>query len=519
MSKLVRAGLLFAAGTAWLALARPVDQGDAPLPPAAPVVKLNVVAVDARGQAVPDLTREDFQVFDSGKLQHIASFRRNDVKPLRAAPPESNESSNRSGAPLSRATVILFDLLNARFDDRGYASSALVPALQHVEDSDSLFLYILTMDGALYAVHPLPSPEGAARTTAKPWTGDIKPLLDEAARKLFVLRPTDLDVDSRVRMTYRALGMLASKVAVTPGRKSIIWISHGVPISIASRNGDFDQIDYTPLLQRLTATLDRANVAVYTLRLPGSLAQANSPDGGLAGSRGPAPAGSLGAGLASAETLDEFAGLTGGRAYGTVDIERAITQAANDARMSYLIAYDPPLDKWDGKYHKIRVVCSRKGVRLQTKQGYYAFAGDAHQGDQETAALETMASSPFDIPEIGIYGRLMPTGKTPGEVNLEARIDAADVQLTREGDLYAGQLAVGAAAYHADGRGELGARSTLSLRLSPEQHEQAMKDGFFFARVATLQPTVRKLRVMVYDRASGAIGSLTLKVPDTTAKP
>src|ERR1019366_5490428 len=191
-----------------------------------------------------------------------------------------------------------------------------------------------------------------------------------------------------------------------------------MPISIGSRAGTFDEIDYPPLLPLLPATLDRANVAVCPVRLPGSLA--------------PGASDTLGSGLASTETLDEFAGLTGGRAYGAVDIPRAIAQAAGDARMSYLIAYDPPLDKWDGKYHKIRVACSRKGVRLQTKQGYYAFAAESHEGDQEKAAMEAAISSPFDIPEIGIYVRLAPSGTMPGAMNLAVRIDAADVLLERE---------------------------------------------------------------------------------------
>jgi VWFA-related protein len=504
MSKWALAGLLAAAGTAWLALARPNGQDDDRRPPSAPLIKLNVAAVDARGQSVADLTREDFQVFDGGKLQHIASFHRNDIKPLHALPRAPNESSNRAGAPLSRATVILFDLLNARFEDRAYAANQLVPALQHVEAGDSLFLYILTMNGTLYPVHPLPDPETTTRAGARPWTEDIKPLLDEASSKLFRLRPLGRVVDDRVRMTYGALEALASRVAGTPGRKSIIWISHGVPISIGGRGG-LDEIDYTPLLQRLTATLDRANVAVYTVRQPGSLA--------------PGAADGLSSGLASTETLDEFAGLTGGRAYGTVDIPGAIAQAASDARMSYQIAYDPPLEKWDGKYHKIRVTCSRKGVRLQTKQGYYAFAADAHEGDQEKAAIETAISSPFDIPEIGLYARVAPGGQTPGAMNLDMRIDAADVLLAREGELFTGQLAVSVAGYLADGRAEASPPGTFAIRLSPEQREQAMKQGFSLERLVNLPATIRKIRVMVYDRASGAIGSLTLPVPDTTPKP
>ena len=452
-----------------------------------------MVAVDGRGRTVADLTREDFQVFDGGKPQHIASFRRNDVKPLHALPPEPNELSNRAGTPLSRASVILLDLLNARFEDRAYAFNQLVPALQHVEASDSVFLYVLGLDGNLYPVHPLPDPESTMHPTAKPWTDAIKALLDGVSHKLFGLRP-NLTVDERVRMTYSALEALASRVAETPGRKSIIWISHGMPISIGARAGAYDQIDYTPFLQRLTSTLDRANVAVYPVRQPGSLAP---------GSATPGASDAPGAGLASIETPEEFAGLTGGRAFHTVDITGAVAQAASDARMSYLIAYDPPLDKWDGKYHKIRVACSRKDVRLQTKQGYYAFAADAHPGDQEKAAIETAVFSPFDVTEIGLNARLTRSAETLLALDLEVRIDIADVLLAREGDLFTGQVAVAVAGYRADGGSEASPSGTFAIRLSPEQREQAMKQGLSFTRLLALPANFGKLRVLVYDRTSG----------------
>lgn len=494
MSKWALAGLA-AASAAWLAF------GGAP---AAPVIKLNVVAVDARGQSVVDLTRDDFQVYDAGKLQRIASFHRNDVKPLHVLPRGPDEISNRAGTPLTRATVILLDLLNAQFDDRAYAAGQLIPALQHVEASESLFFYILAMNGSLYPVHALPDPDTPARAAARPWTDEVKPLVDEAARKLFTLRPMNLLVDERVRMTYDALETLAARIGETPGRKSIIWISHGMPISIGGRAGAFDEIDYTPLLQRLTSTLDRANVAVYPVRLPGSLA--------------PAAANTAGAGMASTETLEQFAGLTGGHAFGTVDIPGALAQAANDARMSYLLAFEPGLDKWDGKYHKLRVTCSRKGVRLQTKQGYYAFAGDAHDGDQEKAAIRAAISSPFDVPEIGLYARLTPDGKTPQGMTLSLRVDAADIQLVREGEQLVAQMGVEFSGYLADGSSESTAAGTFTVRLKEEQREQAMQKGLLLERHVDLPPTIRKIRAIVYDCASGAIGSLTLRAPDTSSK-
>ena len=250
---------------------------------APPLVNLSVVAKDAHGVPVTDLTRDDFQVFEGSKAQRVVSFRRNDAIVKRLMRAEPNEYSNRTGAPTARVTVILFDLLNARFEDRGSMMSQLGPALQHLEASETLFFYILTMNGTLYSVHGLPDGDREKTAGARPWTEDIKALLDDASRELFRLRPVGVDVDMRVRMTYQALGSLADLVAAAPGRKSLIWISHGVPISLGVGGSSiYAGMDYTPLLQRLTATLDRADVAVYTVRQPESLRPGGQSDAAAA---------------------------------------------------------------------------------------------------------------------------------------------------------------------------------------------------------------------------------------------
>ncbi len=400
---------------------------------APPLVNLSVVAKDAHGVPVTDLTRDDFQVFEGSKAQRVVSFRRNDAIVKRVMRAEPNEYSNRTGAPMSRVTVILFDLLNARFEDRGSMMSQLGPALQHLEASETLFFYILTMNGTLYSVHGLPDGDREkAEAGARPWTEDIKALLDDASRELFRLRPVGVDVDMRVRMTYQALGSLADLVAAAPGRKSLIWISHGVPISLGVGGSSiYAGMDYTPLLQRLTATLDRADVAVYTVRQPESLRPGGQSDAAAA-----SPGASDGPGItmSTEDTLEQFAQLTGGHAFMTPDIRGAIALAASDARMSYLISYEPSLGNWDGKYHKIRVTCARKGVKLETKQGYYAFANLAAPGDREKAALETATASAFNATEIGLYARLTEHDTKPPTAELAIRVDPGDVGLAQAGD-------------------------------------------------------------------------------------
>ena len=68
-------------------------------------------------------------------------------------------------------------------------------------------------------------------------------------------------------------------------------------------------------------------------------------------------------------TLERFAEFTGGKVYAN-EFEKAVKEVMAASRSAYVIEYDGP--RLDGKYHKIRVTCSRKGVHLQVKQGYYA---------------------------------------------------------------------------------------------------------------------------------------------------
>jgi VWFA-related protein len=501
-------GMKMRAIAVWMCAAAGMSaQSGMPGQAAAPVVNLNVVAKDARGQPVMDLTREDFQVFEGSKAQRLVSFRRAETIAKRGMRAEPNEYSNRAGVAMSRVTVILFDLLNARFEDRGYMMNQLPPALQHVETSETLFLYILTMNGTLYAVHGLADANtGPGKTAgAHPWTEDIKALLDDASRETLRLRPIWIDVDTRVRMTYQALESLADQVAAAPGRKSLIWISHGVPIGLGP------QVDYTLQLRHLTTILDRAEVAVYPVRQLESLAPGAMGSDASAAARQSAPAADgPGITLSTEDTLEQFAELTGGHAFMTPDIRGAIERAASDARMSYLISYEPPPENWDGKYHKIRVTCARKGVKVETKQGYYAYADQAAEGDREKAALETATGSAFDTTEIGVNARLMMYDPATHEADLAIRVDAADVSLAKAGEVSTGHLAVSVAGYLKDGRMEMFPLEEVAPRLTAEQRETALREGIRVERRLVLAEDVEKLRVLVYDRESGAVGSLTI---------
>jgi VWFA-related protein len=465
------------------------------------MVDLNVVALDNRGQAVTDLTRDEFRVTDNGKPQTIGFFRHRDSA-LGAVPKLApNEFSNRGGTNVPRATLILFDLLNERFGTRGFTANQLVRDLESLEQADYVYLYCLTLDGRLYPVHGLPGPEDEpAPAGGAPWTRQIKPMLDKAMRVLTTVRPVDdSDVTYRVRLTYGALSAAAVELSRVPGRKSLVWLTDGVPIELGPNRSDTgDYVDFTPVLRQMSEAFDRSGVSIYPVRQ----VLIGSPEG----MGGPGTTG-----MGSMDTLDEFAHMTGGRPSAGKDIGGAVSQAITDMRTSYQIGYYPPASNWDDKLHKLRITCTRKGVRIQAKTSYYAWAEPP--GARSQQAIDSAVSTTFDAAEIGLRATLTPDPKGGRTVRLDAHIDAQDVVLAREGNLYNGQLRLAIVGYASGFDPKLGPLIPLDLHLSAADHEKVLQQGIEFVQDIAFAEEIKTVRLIVFDSGSNAIGSVTMPLP------
>ena len=463
------------------------------------MVDLNVVALDSRGQPVGDLGRDDFRVTDAGKVRPIAFFRHRDQSPRPLPQLAPNEYSNRGPGKLANATLILFDMLNEKLSTRGYTANQLIQSLQPLESANGVFLYLLTVNGALYPLRGLPGSESESQPEdGQPWTRRIKPLMDQALRAVLQVRETGIveDVQYRAEVTFRALSAIAAQLASVPGRKSIIWLSDGVPLELGPHRSDTgDFVDYTPLLRQMSETMDRSGVSIYPVRM----IMLGSPDNIDGANRD---------GMSSISTLDTFATLTGGRPGGTKDIGAALRQAISDMRTSYEMGYYLPASDWDDKFHKLRIECSRKGVRIQAKTGYYAWRHAV--GDRSTQALQAAISSRFDAAEIGLRASLSP--ETGNQRKLTVHVDANDIVLAHEGESYRGRLQFAFAVFNGNTAQGASEPIPLDLHYTAEERDSAFSKGIGFAQGLTLAPQTTALRVIVYDRNSTAIGSVTIPV-------
>jgi len=492
--------------------ARPQDESQT-----GTLIRLNVVATDSHNQPITDLNQDDFEISENGKPRKIAYFHKNESKPENAGPPlAAHEFSNRAGVALPRVTLILFDFLEPRLGEQGRAREQIIKALQPLESGDDVYLYILTREG-LFPVRGLPEGEVTPSAGGASWTSHIQEMLTEAMRRV-TWTPPPMDLGYRIQDTYNVLAGLAWRLESIPGRKNIVWITHGVPISIAPRRtADRTGVDLSMLMARLGTILDRAEVAVYPVDLGAPIdrsAVSSAQDSGNAratsrgGARGPANNDDS-AGLAGTGTAEEIADLTGGRAYLNANAGGAITQAIEDARFSYSIGYYESGQEADGKFHKLRVNCSRHGVHIQAKKGYYAYpASDAG----ENSIFEAAAASPFDASEIGVRVRVSPGEKVAHSVHFHIRIEANDVFLIRKGDTSEGSLAMQFAIYDENGRPASTAPLGFQFHLSREQRDTAIKNGMILDRDVPAPDAAQKIRCIVYDRNSRSIGSVTIPI-------
>jgi hypothetical protein len=240
--------------------------------------------------------------------------------------------------------------------------------------------------------------------------------------------------------------------------------------------------------------------------------QTDLPAAGTRGGPGnqAGPNDTAGVGAQSLSTLNLLAEMTGGRPSTGKDTCAALKQARSDDRVSYQIGYYPPESNWDGKYHKLKVTCKRKGVRIQAKTGYFAWVDEPGTGSEQ--AIQSVVSTEFDAAEIGLLGSLAANPKDKHAVDLTARIDARDIALAQEGDHYNGQLRLALAGYLADGRTEISKIVPLDLHFTVAERDKALSEGIRLSRSLSIEGELRKVRLIIYDRSSNAVGSLTMAV-------
>jgi VWFA-related protein len=483
-----------------------------------PLVRLFPLALDANGRPVTDLAADEFKIVDQNKPQNIFAYRRPLFEP--DFPDAPGIFSNRPAGVIPHSTAILLDMLNLNQTDRLSSWKDFDKLLPQLPSGESLYFYLLNLEGVLIPIHAV----GPHQAGDKTWPARAAADFDKTMKTASHSRPGQLGAEDQVKKTYKAFEDLAGQLVALPGLRDIVWITGGVPrvwdpknhkchtldfvvppsvpvVDIAGKGGPDmsanvpvsrpiepgqatggDWVDCGLYVPHLAVTLDKAGTAVN----PASHSRDLTPE--------------------ASHDLEQMAVLTGGHSYFREDISTVLTKVAQGAN-TYSIAYDPSAENWDNRFHQIHIACLRPGVKLQVRERYFALADTRPAADRQHAALVAAFQSPSDIPDIGLKAKLTPAGQAR---HIEIRIHPPDILLREQNGQFEGSLYLLVAILGASGPlGEPGVES-FNLKLSAAQREAAAKEGIPIAHDQAFDSQVQRIRLIVLDRNTNIVGSLTI---------
>jgi VWFA-related protein len=486
---------------------------------AARLVELSVVVTDRERNPVSGLTADDFQIFDDDNAQKLEFFSIDGhdagvAAPAIASPRRPGEFSNRvvdSGG----VTIILFDQLNTSADARIRTRDHVVRFLQQIKPDDRVGLYVLAGDGTLRIVHDFSSDTASLVRAVARLRGNDSPALsgeEDGVRLDAALEEVLGSVAGetggtalkkhfqgiRAEASIDALEAIGHHLSGIQKRKNLIWVSAGFPLEAFDYRGKVK----TKEINRATRALNDANVALYTVDSRGLMPTYAGPPGSQSVT-------TLSTVAVNQDILQSSAEGTGGRAFlNTNDIHGAIRRATDDARMTYVLGYYPTNDASDGRFHRIRVKVNRPGLDVRHRKGYFAGATPQQAAAQRTAALKAAALSPIDANGLEMTLRIDPVNGTPADYRVMVRVDPAAIALEQGEGESRGTLDLIVAQLRADATPAGHTEHAVNIRLSGEGLQQFHRAGLTFDRIVTLAPDTERLRIVVRDVRTGAIGAI-----------
>jgi VWFA-related protein len=287
-----------------------------------PVNLVNIIAtvVTRREKLVTDLDRSEFRVFEDGSEQKIEFFGRETDLPLRIGLLLDTSNSIRERLEFEKDAAIEFlhNTLRRKKDQ----------AFLMIFDNEPVVIQNYTDDAGLLTT-------AVQRQRAGGGTALYDAIIQASEKLAAAPQPAD---NSTVRRVI---------VVITDGDDNLSTAARGVAVEAAERAGAAIYC-----ISSSTEWVSAADTSDTRKRVERKYLKAEAD-----------------------KVLDEFASQTGGRAffpYSVDDLGQSFQDIGLELRNQYSLAYVPPNRPPDGKFRKIQVEVSRKGLLVRARKGYYS---------------------------------------------------------------------------------------------------------------------------------------------------
>ena len=423
------------------------------------LVQIDAVVTDSKGRQITDLTDQDFEIREDGRVQKITNLSYVSIKSSSAAassPSPANTKAVTVGPPViirpeavHRTIALVVDDLGLSFESTAYVREALKKFVDQQMQPGDLVAIIRTRAGTgplqqftadkrlLYAaidrIRWNPNGTGLIGAFAPIDLDPLTKLKNRAAATI----PGGMPVmgpggDATARLerfrkeifsvgTVGALRFVVQGMRALPGRKAVILMSDGLSIFNSLREDGGGSTLSAPkdpganrvmdALRQLTDFANRASVVIYTMDARGlqtlALTASENADDQSADQVVSGLANRSTEFINSQEGLNYLSRQTGGfLIHDTNDLSRGIEKVLDDQKGYYLIGYRPDDSTFNANgrrsFHSLSVHVKRSGLKVRARTGFYGLTDEDKQAVAKTGE-EKMAEaliSPFSSADV-----------------------------------------------------------------------------------------------------------------------
>jgi VWFA-related protein len=516
-------------------------------------VEVDAVVTDREGRFVPDLVRDDFEIFEDGKRQSVSSFGLIDIPVEKAdaplfAPRAAEPDVATNQRPFDgRVYVLVLDDLHT---EAGRTPLVRAAARRFVETQLGAndVAAVIAIRGSNSGSQEFTANKRLLNAAIDRFSGkSLRSATLNRVEDYYLTRgipgaqpPRDVEEHERAfnaRSTLVAIRNISDFMANVRGRrKALVLFSEGIDYDIMDVFNNMSASDVRQETFDAIAAATRANVSIYSVDargltgVPGLSAEVPGFPMDVD------PALRVGAGGMQDElrvmqdSLRVLSDETGGFAtVNTNDFATAFDRIQDDNSRYYVLGYYPTNDRRDGRVRKIEVRVKRPGVTVRSRKAYVAPRGKPPSGqpletkEGTSPALKETLSSPVAISGLRLTASAVPFKGAAGKASvlLIVQPDGRDLRFTEKDGRYEGELELSALAVDKDGKVSQGVRQLLKMPLKPESFKTVSRMGVRLLLRIELAPGQYQLRVGALDRGSGRTGSVhyDLEVPRFTEGP
>jgi VWFA-related protein len=512
------------------------------------LVLVRVVVRDAKGAVIPNLKREDFQLFDNRKPQVISSFSV-ETPDSHAIIPASKSALDSETAPLEpepgpinslpqRFVGLVFDDINMKGTDTVSVRAAASRLFNSVAPSDRIAIYSTSgqitqeftadhnaLRDKLSSVvpHPLINQPGlhncpdvdfyeadliannhddTAMNVATEdaiqcaFNNDQTKRAQAQALAQAVAQTVSSQGETQVEYLYRHIDDVLRRLAGMPGQRVMVFISPGFALNQHTRN-----------IEDLFTRANRSNIVINTIDARGlyvpEMGDIGDPPHDSTRTFGYKTSYRLASQASQTEILLSLAEGTGGTAYrNSNDLNQGFREAAAAPAVSYLLSFSPQNMKIDGRFHTLKVdLVGKPKYSIQARHGYYAprtIIDPAEAARLEIQEAVFSQEEMHDLP-VDLQTQYFKADQNLAKLAVLAHVDVKGIQLRRLEGRNRDDLTIAMAIFDENGNYVTGAEKIVEMRLRDETLAHISRNGFTVKSSFDVKPGSYLVRMVVRD--------------------